>query len=76
MCNRSLKPTAISLGSCDAEFYAASACAGELLVRNFTTTFQFVPRWIQIRHVTFHSEEGREDSNALKFDAWLYNNGS
>ena len=31
MCNRSLKQTAISLSSCDAEFYAASACAGELL---------------------------------------------
>ena len=29
-CNRSLKQTAISL-SCEAEFYAASACAGELL---------------------------------------------
>ena len=31
MCNRSLKQTAISLTSCEAEFYAASACAGELL---------------------------------------------
>ena len=31
MCNRSLKQTAISLSSCGAEFYAASACAGELL---------------------------------------------
>ena len=31
MCNRSLKRTAISLSSCEAEFYAASACAGELL---------------------------------------------
>ena len=31
MCNRSLKQTAISLSSCEAEFYAASACAGELL---------------------------------------------
>ena len=26
MCNRSLKQTAISLSSCEAEFYAASAC--------------------------------------------------
>ena len=32
MCNRSLKQTAISLSSCEAEFYSASACAGELLV--------------------------------------------
>ena len=31
MCNRSLRQTAISLSSCEAEFYAASACAGELL---------------------------------------------
>ena len=31
MCNRSLKQTALSLSSCEAEFYAASACAGELL---------------------------------------------
>ena len=31
MCNRSLKRTAISLSSCEAEFYGASACAGELL---------------------------------------------
>ena len=32
MCNPSLKQTATSLSSCEAEFYAASACAGELLV--------------------------------------------
>ena len=31
LCNRSLKQTAISLSSCEAEFYAASACAAELL---------------------------------------------
>ena len=31
MCNRSLKQTAISLSSCEAEFHAASTCAGELL---------------------------------------------
>ena len=31
MCNRSLKQTAISLSSCEAEFYTASVCAGELL---------------------------------------------
>ena len=30
MGNRSLKQTANSLSSCEAEFYAASACAGEL----------------------------------------------
>ena len=31
MRNRSLRQTAISLSSCEAEFYAASACVGELL---------------------------------------------
>ena len=31
LCNRSLKLTAISLSSCEAELYAASACADELL---------------------------------------------
>ena len=31
MCNQSLKQTAISLSLCEAEFCAASACAGELL---------------------------------------------
>ena len=31
MCNRSLKQIAITLSSCEAEFYAASPCAGELL---------------------------------------------
>ena len=31
MCNRSLKLTAISLSSCEAELYAASACARKLL---------------------------------------------
>ena len=30
-CNRILKQTAINLSSCEAEFYAASACSGELL---------------------------------------------
>ena len=31
MCNRSVKHTAISLSSCEADVYAASACARELL---------------------------------------------
>ena len=31
MCSRSLKQTAISLSSCEAAFYGASACAGEVL---------------------------------------------
>ena len=31
VCDRSLKLTAISFSSCESEFYAASACTGELL---------------------------------------------
>ena len=31
MCRASLKQTAVSLSSCEAEFYAAGACARELL---------------------------------------------
>ena len=31
MCNRGLQQTSISLSSCEAEFYAASACDRELL---------------------------------------------
>ena len=31
MCNQSLKQSAISLSSCETEFYAASACGGALL---------------------------------------------
>ena len=61
MCNRSLKQTAISLSSCEAEFYADRVCAGENFwesqnsSRNCTTTFQFVSKWIQTRQDTFHS---------------------
>ena len=31
ICNRSLKQSPISFSSCEADFYASSACAGELL---------------------------------------------
>ena len=68
MCNRSLKQTAISLSSCEAEFYAASAnfWDSQSSSRNCTTTFQFVSRWIQIRHDTFHSAEDQADSSTSK----------
>ena len=62
MCNRSLKQTAISLSSCDAEFYAASACARELLV-------------IQTRQDTFCSAEDQADSNTLRYDSCQYSSG-
>ena len=72
MCSRSLKQTAISLSSCEAEFSTASACARDpsrsrrTLPRTSLGTLQFVSKWIQIRHVAFYSEEDREDSSTLK----------
>ena len=78
MCNRCLKQTAISLSSCEAELLPAHAqdnfWVSQNSTRTSTTTFQFVTRWIQIRHVTFCSEEDLEDSSTLQFDAKLYNN--
>ena len=55
-----------------AEFYEASACAGELrgLAELFKelhfTTFQFVSRWIQIRQDTFNSAEDPANSSISK----------
>ena len=50
MCNRSLKQTAISLGSCEAEFYAASACAGELVGTRRTLQGNSRQRFISCRN--------------------------
>ena len=81
MCNRSLKQTAISLSSCEAEFYADRVCAGENFwesqnsSRNCTTTFQFVSKWIQTRQDTFHSASDQADSNISKHDALQHNSG-
>ena len=46
LCDKGLKQTATSLSSCEAEFYAASACARERWVlqnlsKNFIPEFQF-----------------------------------
>ena len=78
MCNRSLKQAAISLSSCEAEFRAASACAGELL--RLAELFKelhhkFVSRWIQIRQDTFCSAGDHAYSNISKYDALQYNSG-
>ena len=81
MCNWSLKHTAISLSSCEAEFYAAHCLRRENCwdsqnaSRNFTTTFEFVSRWIQTRQDTVYSAGDQADSNTLKYDAWQYNSG-
>ena len=71
MRNRSLKQTAISLSSCEAENCWDSQNSSS----NFTATFQFVSRWIQTRQDTLHSAGDQADSNTLKYDAWQYNSG-
>ena len=59
MCNRSLKQTGISLSLCEAESYAASACAGELLgLAELFKELHYnvsvsVSGWIQTRQDTF-----------------------
>ena len=68
MCNRSLKQTAISLNSCEAEFHAASACAGELLC--LAELFKELHHNVSVR-LEFDS-----DSVRRKFDAWLYDHES
>ena len=57
MCNRSLKQTAISLSSCDAEFHAASTCAKELL--GSRRTLHFSSSRNGFRFGTSHSPEKR-----------------
>ena len=81
MRNRSLKQTATSLSSCEAEFHAASACGGELLslAELFKELHYNVSVRLEmgsVRHVTFSREEDLEDSSTVTFDAWRYNNGS
>ena len=49
MRNRSLKQTAISLRSCEAEFYAASACAGELELLCLAEFFKEVHNKVSVR---------------------------
>ena len=43
---------------------------------NFWVSFQFVSRWVQIRHVTSLSEEDHANSSTWKDGAWLFKNGS
>ena len=67
-CTRSLKQTAISLSSCEAEFYTASACAFWVLHHfsktNFAAKFYFVLRWTQILHVMYSREEGQDSDTS------------
>ena len=63
MCSRNLKQTAISLSSCEAEFHAASAFAGELLelaelFKELHYNVSVRLEWIQIRSVR-HSLQRR-----------------
>ena len=51
MCNRSLKLTAISFISCEAELVLRSQ-SGRTVPRSSLPSLLFVSKWIQIRHVT------------------------
>ena len=78
MRNRSLKQTADSLSSCEAEYHVANACARELLglAELFTQlhcNVSVVLRWIQTRQDTFYSAGDQADSNTLKCKAWQDN---
>ena len=75
MCNRSLKHTAISLSSHEAEFYAASACAGELL--GLAELFKELHYNVSVR-LEMDSDSAREDqadSNTLRDDACQHSSG-
>ena len=81
MCNQSLKQTAISLSSCEAEFYAANACAGELL--GLAELFKELHHDVAVRLFdgfrlgkTQSTAQGtRRTQNTSKYDAWQYNSG-
>ena len=77
LCNRSLKQTAISHSSCEAEFFAASACAGELL--GLAELFKELHNDVSVRleknsdsarHI--YSAGDQADSNTLSYDFWQY----
>ena len=79
-CNRSLRQTAISLSSCEAEFYAASACAGELL--GPAELFKELHHKVSVR-LEMGSDSARHilqrrrqaDSYTLRYDACQYSSG-
>ena len=78
--NRSLKQTAVSLSSCEAEYHAASACARELLglaelFKKLHYNVSVVSRWIQTRQDTFYRARDQADPNTLKYNAWQHNSG-
>ena len=80
MRNRSLKQTAISLSSCQAEYYAANACTINRKSRTRRTfqgtalqRFSSSRNGFRSRHDTFYSAEDQADSSISKYDAWRYN---
>ena len=81
MCNRSLKQTAISLSSCEAEFHAASACAGELLGTRRTLQGTSLQSFSWSRNgftlgKTHSAAQGTQvDLNTSRYDACQYSNG-
>ena len=77
MCNRSLKQTAISLSSCEAEFYAANACAGELL--GLAELFKELHCKVSVRPEmdsdSFCSAGDHVDSDTSRYDACQHSSG-
>ena len=77
MCNRSPKQTAISLTSREAEFYAASACAGQPLgIADFFKEQHYnFPVRLEMDSDSARHILQRRGAGGLKQDAWLFNRG-
>ena len=67
MCNRNLKQIAIILSSCEAEFYAASACAGEVL--GLAELFKELHHKVSVR-VEMDSDSARHIHSAAQRTRW------
>ena len=79
LCKRSLKQTTCSLSSCEAEFYTASAFAGELF--SLAELLRELYYKVSVR-LEMDSDSARQvlqrkgDASISKFVAQQYNNGS
>ena len=72
MCNWSLKQTAIVI-SCEAEFYAASACAGELLGLAELCKELHYDVAVRLGKTPSTAQQTRRAQHTSKYDAWQYN---
>ena len=85
ICNRSLKQTAISLSSCEAEFYAASACAEN----QADSSISNYDGWIREKRLSvgrvdtknnkycrsLHETSGRTENAVARKETWTSNLG-